>query len=257
VKESGDDVVAGCVTEFFQEAFGGNAQALLDFSSAEGGFGIDGEWVGPIDTMCAVVWLGGEGVVGVECVEDERVECGDGVGVGDAFAGGFAEDAHEGDAEGVGAGEVADFGLDDAGGNGRDAGDFVEGIAEFVDVGVFGGAGGISTEFGDGGIGVVGAPDDAGRDGGFVEAVEAFGQIHLEGLHSDARCAIGKSRVEFILEGDERFDFGETFVAEGLRGVLDVDDGEGRVWNERGVCCAGAAGGEREGRAGEDEFAGE
>jgi hypothetical protein len=184
--------------------------------------------------------------VGIEGVEDEGVECGDGVGVGDAFARGFAENAHEGDAEGVGAGEVADFGFDDAGGDGWDARDFVEGIAEFIDVGIFGGAGGIATEFGDGGIGVVGAPDDAGRDGGFVKAVEAFGQVHLEGLHGDAGCAIGEAGVEFVLKGDEGFDFGEAFVAEGLRGILDVHDGEGRVWDEGRVRCASAAGSEGE-----------
>ena len=41
------------------------------------------------------------------------------------------------------------------GGNGRDAGDLVQGFTHFIDVGVFGRHGGIAAEGLDGGIGVV------------------------------------------------------------------------------------------------------
>ena len=63
-----------------------------------------------------------------------------------------------------------------------------------------------------------------GGDGHGGGAVEALGEVHLEGLERDAGGAVAEAGVEFVLERDEGFDFADAVVLEGLGDVLDMDD---------------------------------
>ncbi|MCW5766536.1 MAG: hypothetical protein KIT68_11245 [Phycisphaeraceae bacterium] len=129
---------------------------------------------------------------------------------------------------------------------GGDAGrGLVEGEADLVDVGGFAGGVGVAAELGDGGVGVVRGPDDAGADGGAFEAVDALAEVHLEGLHGDAEGAVGQAGVELVLQGDERLDLSEAVGTEGLGEVVDADGGGDAGADEvgRGVGELGRAGG--------------
>ena len=55
-----------------------------------------------------------------------------------------------------------------------------------------------------------------------AEVLDAFAEIHFERLHRDAVCAIGQSRVQLVLQGDERFNIAAARIFKRHGRVLDV-----------------------------------
>ncbi len=94
------------------------------------------------------------------------------------------EERDQRDSQGDGAGEVADLALKDAGGNWRNAADFVEGLPHFRDVGVFAGGRGITAEGFDGGLQILRRPHLAGADRPLGEVFDTAAEVHAEAGHA-------------------------------------------------------------------------
>lgn len=183
----------------------------------------------------AFIGCGGKEAGVVEPGEGQLAGLLDAGSIGGAFFFGAREQGQECDAQGGGAGESADAVLDGTGGDGGDGADFVEGFAEVGQMGVFGGAVGVAAEGEDVGVFVVGHPHASRGDGMVVEGFDAFAEVHFEGLEGDAVGAVAEPGVEFILQGDEGFDFACAWVFEGDGDVLDVDQRDA----SKGVVAAG------------------
>lgn len=214
------------IPQLTEDGFGFDSESQFDLCLAEFFGGVFGEDGRPADVGGAVVGLGEQQAGGVEPLEGELGDLLQAGAVVGALAVSFGEEGLHGEAQGGGAGEVAELLAQHAGGDGRNTGELVHGSADVGKVGVFAGGGGVSAELLDLGIGVVGQPEPARADGELVEVVDALAEVHAEALECQTMGAVAEAGVEFVLKGHERLDIRLAGVAHGDGLVLDVDEGE-------------------------------